>query len=232
MKKIVSILAIVFALSAAVFANSPGSEDVRINGWELKKNMGNPAGTAVLTDNELNGVDIDINPGKTMRAFMLTSSVDNWLYNVNEEMHLLFLGFDSHDVSTNIGEDPSDPEWNDKYIHFKIYGVDQDTGESLMVYHMSPSDDLWTGDGVYHLNTSTIFDTYIGNGSQPFGGERTLVVNKVEVQLLNVGGSYIRVGDAGDTLRVGFLDLPEPSTYAYGIMGLASIIGLRRRIRK
>ena len=231
MRKLILGIALLLAVSAAAFANSPGSDEVTIKDWTLKRNQ-NPNGTAVLTGNELNGTDISINSGKTLRPTMTTTNVSDWLYNVNDGLDVLFLGFNSHNVATNIQEDPDDPAWNDKYFEFKITGVDPETNDTLMVFHKSTPDNLWTGDGVYHLDAGTIFSTYVNNREQYFGDERFLAVNRIELNLVDDGGAVIKVSGEGDPVRIGFFDLPEPSTYAYGVMGLASLIGLRRRVRK
>ncbi len=220
MRKFVLGLALLLAVSAAAFANTPADEDVTFRNWSAVYDFSR---TATLIGNDLNGVDITANPSATIDAY-ITADVTGWLYNTNDELYFLTKGFeDNINVRVPAGVVPN---WDDVTLFLQIEGRSTTSNNNYLVTYTVP----WTGDGVFALGVDDITAMYVNGTQKNFSDE--LNASAIDFRLLNIGGSFVGLNLSDKKMTTGFFDLPEPSTYAYGIMGLASLLGLRRRIRK
>lgn len=226
MKKIIFGLALLIAISAAAFANSPADDNVSIT-W--KDNLF----TAPIQNIPGSGFDLvfskihDDTPGD-MGYMFSGENVQNWLFDPNKDnMYLAFKNFDmihwgdSLDNTDNI------------YLAVQVGSHDpQGTGITTSVMYYVP----WSGSGVYTITPDDVYQMYYYNYktreeldyiSDPFN------VDSMQISHSSPSGLvYLYLDRNHENSQFRYLDLPEPSTYAYGIMGLVSLMGLKRRIRK
>ncbi len=224
MKKFILGLALLIAVSAAAFANTPADEGVSIRWKDIYEIM-------PLKNADGTGFDIyTTDPSKQHDyMFYLNSSVQGWLFDMNEDtVYMVFKDFDS--IRDNVN--PPAAEEGEKMLQFQISANDPNTVQLVAMYRQP-----WKGSGVYAFGPEQLLgvqgydyrtkeDFLVDIYNEPIS-VRTMALNITDA---NQVPALIDV--TGNPASVRFLNLPEPSTYAYGIMGLASLLGLRRRIRK
>ncbi len=165
-------------------------------------------------------------------ACFSTGSV-NWLYNPNMPIFVRINGF------VNLVEDsePSIPVIPDQPVVKSLKALSENEDASvryLNLYLAADNDEndyaeynvVWTGNGVYKLTPEDLIDSSISEETNISYAEflfHTGNYNVMQVVPLTYGTVEIMTE---------YSEVPEPATYAYGVMGLISVFGLRRRIKK
>ena len=143
------------------------------------------------------------------RFYFYSDNVSGWLYNGNDSFTVTFEGFRDRDFYPSPGA-------------LTVY---VDDGSRNAVCYMVP----WSGNGAYTFTAEDVFPGW--NTGDSIEG---LEVGRVEVFLEHVKWTprtYGRVTVALNTPEEE-TEVPEPATAAYALMGLGSLAGIKRRIKK
>ncbi|MBP5718001.1 MAG: hypothetical protein J6X53_03360 [Abditibacteriota bacterium] len=215
MKKLISVLA-VFAMVCGA-----ASADVTMTDWVLWSNEDFDYVDTYTEDYAPAGFDIDttgVNWGTTFACESM--NVGGWLYNGNDSFTITFEGFEDEDFVWDDEAFPgllraffTNPE-NDAYVE---YGLS------------------WEGPGTYTFTAEDITDSY---GS--FEGKNVDMFTfdgfnpEFGYSLYILSGADGRITVSVDTREPETPEtvVPEPACAAYGITGLVSLIGIKRRIKK
>ncbi len=162
--------------------------------------------------------------GATDAFDFISRSVDGWLFDPNKPVSVNVTGLDSLQLASYL---PTDTV---SMLCIQLY--DSNDMDHVMLY----GKDI-TGDGVYAF-TDDDFITF--DGDAEFDSD--VHIGGVDVYIYDASGGshYTLYAVPGSNASVEFLfdeeedpiDVPEPATYAYGALGLVSLLGMKRRIRK
>ncbi|MBQ7525533.1 MAG: PEP-CTERM sorting domain-containing protein [Abditibacteriota bacterium] len=208
MKKLIFVLAVSVMVCGAAFA------DVTMTDWEPLVY----GSTLSITDYEPAGFDVELSEWENAAHLDVeTYNVSGWLYDPNAPITVTISGFDNDAFIA------SDNTW----LMLDVMNWDEDRYAD---YELP-----FTGNGTYTFTSDNM----------PYYDE-DYPLDGIEVTYADI---YIYDRDARDTAqiipgasgRVTFTVgtpeeeetvVPEPATYAYALMGLGSLAGIKRRIRK
>ena len=208
MKKLIAVLALSAVACAAAFA------DISVSDW----NASYPASGLTITDYAPAGFDAYLSETSSKVVFGFHSSnVSDWLYNKNEPVILTVENFGENDFSATDGVisiSIADANWR-----------------NTVIYTLP-----WAGNGTYTFAPQNIKE------SSCMGSLEGLEVNAVDM-FVRSDDTLLRLNPGGAgriTLALGEpeedptheTELPEPMSAAYAVMGLGSLIGMKKRFVK
>ena len=228
MKKLIAILAVLAIACGAAFADF----DLDWSGNNGVTNNADDNGFSVTLSNN------DVSRGLDKSYDGLVNPADSWLLNPNDELTLSIDGIQNMDWS---GYDPYFPTngWGGDGVGLYVWiGDPYDYNSPVMSYEIP----LEVGD-------YTSFESFLENGVT-FTGQDLMDAMRADLAGRSVYGVQVNIvnskstaNDAG-TLTANLkvtpyveepeeeTEVPEPATYAYAAMGLMSVLGMKRRIRK
>ncbi len=208
MKKIIAVFALAALVCGAAFA------DVTMTNWEPLDYNGNLS----VTDYGSAGFDVELPDGVNSEGFDVdTYDVSGWLFDPNETITVTLSGFDNDAFIA------SDNSW----LTIDIGNYEDDYfGEYKLP---------WTGNGTY---TFTADD--IQYADEVLEGTEITYVNIYGWDYNDADGCvYINPGASGRvTVVFGVPEeeegtvVPEPGVCAYALMGLGSLVGMKKRFVK
>ncbi len=203
----------IFCMVLAVMAALSASADVTVTDWNLP--YAKPQDYQ-LTETGPASFDIDfVNEfAQSKPNFWVTGqTVNNWLYDPNEPFTLTIGGFENGGLTYR----------DNTTLFFTV----QDEIFNGLTYGVP-----FNGPGVYTFTPADILPDY-GYGDTP------TTVGVITFSGLEYGDIVVNPGASGSVaFTLGAPDpeeetvVPEPATYAYAAMGLVSLMGMKRRIRK
>ncbi len=211
MKKLIAVLALSAVACTAAFA------DISVSDW----NASYPASGLTISDYAPAGFDAYLSETSNKVAFGFNSSnVSDWLYNKNEPVILTVENFGENDFSATDG-----------VISISIADANWD---NVVCYNLP-----WLGNGTYTFAPQNI------KPASSFGSLEGLEVNAVDM-FVRSDDTLLRLNPGGAgriTLALGEpipdpepdtpeTELPEPMSAAYAVMGLGSLIGMKKRFVK
>ena len=198
--------------------------------------------TGVISDYAGNGFAFDPTGAETYapEAYFYSDNVNGWIYDEGENIYTVFTGFDK--FSTEGIELTSD----DRFVRLSasFNSAEKDGSGESKYWGYANYAKPWTGEGEYvftpaDLEYSYYSSYYDGQQFIPWDGEGAEVtytsVSFLADGYYGSGDCYLFLtDDTKGTFRFGRDNtvVPEPATYAYALMGLASAFGLKRRIKK
>ena len=203
MKKL--LIALLVLAATAAFANTPNDPEVTIESWYC------PTGAALVTD-------LDDDNGFAALSFddiyaVFGAMSQGWHFNSNDTT-----------INVTVEEDFFDD----------ILSQNPDMTYTIM-FAAGPSDDVESG--VFYTCDFAGSGDYILTRDSYNGLVEGDLMDEVSLWIANENYSSLTL-PAGKTLTVRFNKpqqetvVPEPATYAYALMGLGSLIGIKRRIKK
>ncbi|MBO7392958.1 MAG: hypothetical protein J6U98_02000 [Abditibacteriota bacterium] len=197
-----------------------------------------------VSDYAGNGFSVDIDDdsadGIYGMAQFSTESVDGWVYDRNEPIYTVITGFEELFVpdSVNLYSDG-------KFVFLSVSFVSPETPDYAK-WGYTDYKKPWTGAGEYVFTPEDITRSYLSyydDGSQNYVRWDGLdgVVYYIDAGIMydgdprGSGDPWILAGSGTEgTFRFGRAEtvVPEPATAAYGIMGLVSLIGMKKRFGK
>ncbi len=214
MKKLIFILALT-ALASASFA-AVSITDWEVYCWDAARYGSDES---FMRDAEPNGFDFYMNPDDYLTyqdASFRSSNISGWVYDEDGEFTVTVTGFE--DISLNGGVNG---------ISVILHNENRDTQGYLAEYtgagkykfnsgNANKYFELSTGDVVADM--AVVFGRFNSptNGSYAFFSENT------------VGSLYVTFGDEEQPET----EVPEPGVCAYVLTGIATLTGIKRRIRK
>ncbi len=205
MKNLVSILA-VSVLASCAFADFTATDWV----WDAPY-----TDDFLLTDYAPAGFTVGpshYNPDPGSFIFDFGSvNVSGWLYNGNDSFTVTFEGFRDNDFNSS---------------HGTLSFIVRDGSWDNCVWYRVP----WSGNGAYTFTAEDIFPQW-NEGDSIEGLEVGCIDIWVEDPVKWTPRALGRVTVSLNTPEEE-TDIPEPGTIAYAIMGLGSLAGMKRRIKK
>ncbi len=222
-KKALMIIALVCLIASSAFAVSITDWETWFSNNPIREYVSdlNPAGFVVdipLTANAMGSVDI------------VSNNVADWIFDENASVPVKITGFDNmrmiYEVvsdadARNEGEPVNIVREKELYVY---YGFGNSDGLPLL-YGIT-----FYGDGVYSLKPSDFLE---GDGTP--SDYHGMPVTRVDAMI--TGSNLIMYAIPGTKGSVEFFpedetEVPEPAACAYGALGLVSLLGMKRRIRK
>ena len=206
MKKLISVLALAALVCGAAFA------DVTMTDWEPFVY----GSTLSITDYEPAGFDVELSEWVNSAALDVeTHNVSGWLYDPNVPITVTLSGFDNDAFIA------SDNTW----LMLEILNWDEDRYAD---YELP-----FTGNGTYTFTS----DNMSYDEEYPLDGTEVTYVSFCVYDKDVSDDAHINPGTSGRvTIAFGTPEeetvVPEPATAAYALMGLGSLVGIKRRIRK
>jgi hypothetical protein len=222
MKKLISVLAIAALAMSAAFAAY--DVDWEGNNRQYIENGDDLGFFALFEDNDFSGDTLDF-------ALHGESVGDEWLLNPNDELTLFINGLDDMDWSF-----AGYVAWGDDGIQLEINATKGDMDFDVPVELVDHVDFYNLPDG-FTLTGQDLIDWGVPNGAG---------INGITLYIVNGEADYNSY-DGMPVYMFGTLtmyeeeqpeepdedtEVPEPATYAYAAMGLVSVLGLKRRIKK
>ena len=213
MKRVLITLALL-ALAGAAFAANINDTSVTAENWTpsdqnfTASDLADDNGFTAYTDTE----------GYVMASIYFMGGASGWLFDPNETINV--------SVSENFITD----EWleTDGTEECSILFVVANSDTHGAAQYIAP----YTGPGDYTLE-------YFGAAGLNPGDEIDTVLFMMGELDMDEGGTHLLSAPAGSTLTVRFNSserpetaVPEPTAIAYGLVGLAPLFGLKKRIRK
>ena len=143
--------------------------------------------------------------------YAISDNVGGWLYNVNDSFTVTFDGFGDNDFSSADGS-----------LAFYVSDVFQ---KNWVCYRVP-----WSGNGAYTFTAEDIFPEW-NEGDSIEGLEVGRIDIWVEDPVKWTPRASGRVTVSLNTTEEE-TEVPEPACAAYGVAGLVSLIGMKRRIKK
>ena len=220
MKKIVFILALA-ALCGAAFANNVSDPGVTLTGWDYYSTSA-PADFVSLADGKGFAVTA---AGYNLDTGFAAYDVSGWVFDENES------------INVKITEVSGMSSAGNQYVAVVPYFVG-DTYVEVHLFYAKP----YTGVGEYTFTASDIQTVDDPQYAAWFAATRTESAGKTPYAVILAVGDYDPVTtdiffntfDVGGRFSATFgkTVVPEPTAIAYGLVGLAPLFGLKRRIRK
>ena len=213
MKKILTALLILAA--SAAFANTPGDPGVTLTGWTPESTIA--AVAYDLDDNNGFQAYTDYGEGYGAYAIFSATSVDGWLFNPNDTMIIdINNDFVTPEIlaesrvvdcfaSVFVGDDEHYAEFSVEYNEPGIYALT-----------VTENDGLNPGDVIKYASF------YLGGHRADGDGTYALLMPSRR----NISAKFYSSEQDEETV------VPEPATAAYALLGLGSLIGVKRRIKK
>jgi hypothetical protein len=195
---------LISVLALAALVCGAAFADFTMTGWSAI------AGVGAVTVTDYAPAGFNFEAEETEVAFGFQTVNINWLFNGNEPFTVTFSGFEDNDFTVP----------NNSSLGVYVGSWEQYVQSALP----------WVGNGTY------TFENFGGNFVDGF--------EVSYVQILGGNGNYdLVLMNEGATGRVTFAlgtpeeetpetAVPEPATAAYGIMGLASLMGMKKRFGK
>ncbi len=160
-------------------------------------------------------------------TFFYTESVDGWVYDRNEPIYTVYTGFEN--LYTTDGFTLYSDE---KAVTLDVMFM---SSESQSYWGYAKYGKLWAGAGEYAFTPDDLFEFYV----YPSGWDGVNnVVSYISTGIVadgyfGSGTPYMYLGGDG-TFRFGREEtvVPDPAACAYGVLGLVSVFGIKRRLRK
>ena len=220
MKKIVFILALA-ALCGAAFANNVSDPGVTLRGWDYFSSSA-PAGFVSLADGK--GFAVTATREGLYSGFT-AYNVSGWVFDENES------------INVKITEASGMSSVGNQCVAVIPY-FDGDTYEEVHLFYAKP----YTGVGEYTFTVSDIQTNDDPDEAAWFVATRTESAGKTPYEFILAVGDYdpdegyiyFNTFDVGGRFSATFgkTVVPEPTSAAYALLGLGSLLGIKRKIRK
>ena len=209
MKKLIFVFALL-AMAGTVFANTPGDREVTIVNWVCSFSAN--ADNVVISDFDDNNGFSALTGNEGGISVSLIGEASNWVFDSNDTLSLsLYEDFFTEDMLNNSYS-----------VVIKTYTPD---GRVIVANYAAP----YEGPGDYTLS---LLNANVDDGTEI--GSLKLMIG----QILSVSSTKLVSMPEESTLTVRFnpteekTDVPEPTSAAYALLGLGSLLGIRRKIRK
>ena len=221
MKKIIFVLAVA-ALCGAAFANNISDPEVTLTGWRYSYRVPNGNGSDDLSDlGDGKGFTVTADVTADRNIAYLTNNlnggcISGWVFDENEPITLTILESDivaENDalVSVEVQSYISSNKYG-SYIYKKPYtGAGEYVFTAEDITSVFGSIDLLNGHAPGEIKISVGTSAIPATTYLPAGGKFTATFAKV---------------DKPETV------VPEPASAAYALLGLGSLMGIKRRIKK
>ena len=212
MKKVLFILSLI-ALASAAFADLP------ITDWRVYTSGGYKGDDAIIRDAEPNGFDFDRRSDADTTYFtnFRSGEVFDWVYDESDVFTITLTGFE--DVYPGEGNNLSS-------LIVELYN----SNDGAAIVYASE----YGGAGTYVFD----FDNAVA-ARKDFGPGYDVERIYIALGETNASGRYTFANTTPNTYgSVRFMmgrpetEVPEPGTIAYALMGLGSLAGIKRRIKK